>query len=356
MMTPVLPFLVLHALVPTSQFVIPFGWSFEQLGLHHYVDDDKRESIDLKTLGTVEPFFLDRSLTITFADSVVASPFIENIYLTMVMFDGTSGFLEWYNGFETSIDLASISFIINQTGYTFASSMMEPNSTIRVPLTLGVPEQGDVDVISGFVLFEPPTSIMLRDSEQMTILERVLWDDIITTRFGTIPTSDHGVRRMVPTREELGLIPASAWVPFPLNQTITPFDPLAGVTTSLEQAKAWATYVMFGAGMFAAGRVEEAFRALEEQYVWMHETSQLLLFSEPNTQITGINERGNADRSTFREAVGRYNYLAARVPGASGLINPNPSPFPVLTLSLIGGALMGLFGVFAYIKSRYQNV
>jgi hypothetical protein len=88
----------------------------------------------------------------------------------------------------------------------------------------------------------------------------------------------------------------------------------------------------------------------------MNEVSQLLLFSEPNTEISGINERGNFDRSTFREAVGRYNYLAARVPGATGLINPNPTPFPVVTVFTIGGALVGLFAIYALIKSRYQRV
>ena len=352
----IVPFIVTHTLLSISAISIPFGWTVEAIGLTPYVSTNVLDTFDSSTLHTVEGVDDGLTLTVTLEDSVIASPFIENIYLSMIMFDGTSGFVEWYNGYETAIDLASISFIINQTGYTFASFMMEPNTSIRVPLTLGVPEQGNVDLTTGIILFEPPSSIVLRDAEQMTILERVVWDDIVTTRFGSVLTSDHGVRRILPTRDDQGLIPVSAWVPFPLDQTITPFNPLAGVTTSLEQAKAWATYVMFGAGMFAAGRVEEAFRALEEEYQFMDLRSKAILFEQPNTSFQGINERDRLDVSTFREAVGRYNYLAARVPGATGLINPNPSPFPVITLLLIGGSLVGLFGLFAYLKSRYQRI
>jgi hypothetical protein len=109
---------------------------------------------------------------------------------------------------------------------------------------------------------------------------------------------------------------------------------------------------MFGRGMFAAGRVEEAFRTLEEEYGFMNPLSQVLLFEQTNTQITGINERGNQDTSTLREAVGRYNYLAARVQGATGLINPNPEPFPWVTLILVSLAVLGLFGAVTYFKSR----
>jgi hypothetical protein len=88
----------------------------------------------------------------------------------------------------------------------------------------------------------------------------------------------------------------------------------------------------------------------------MDARSQAILFDEPNTSFEGINERDRLDISTFREAVGRYNYLAARVPGANGLINPNPSPFPINTLILISLGLVGLFALFAIIKSRYQRV
>jgi hypothetical protein len=80
------------------------------------------------------------------------------------------------------------------------------------------------------------------------------------------------------------------------------------------------------------------------------------LFEEPNTTFQGINESNRLDTSTFREAVGRYNYLAARVPGATGLINPNLSPFLINTLILVSLGLVGIFAIFAFIKSRYKSV
>jgi hypothetical protein len=108
--------------------------------------------------------------------------------------------------------------------------------------------------------------------------------------------------------------------------------------------------------MFAAGRVEEAFLALETEYQLMDYRSQNILFEEPNTTFQGINERNRMDTSTFREAVGRYIYLAARVPGATGLINPNPSPFTINILILISLGLVSIFTILAFIKSRYKSV
>jgi hypothetical protein len=84
--------------------------------------------------------------------------------------------------------------------------------------------------------------------------------------------------------------------------------------------------------------------------------SQNILFEEPNTTFQGINESNQQDSSTFREAIGRYNYLAARVPGSTGLINPNPSHFTINTFILISLGLVGLFAIFTIIKSRYKSV
>jgi len=112
---------------------------------------------------------------------------------------------------------------------------------------------------------------------------------------------------------------------------------------------------MYGRGMFAAGRVEEAFRTMEAEYGWMHPTSQALIFSQPNTAITGINENGQQDTSTFREAVGRYNYLAARVPGATGLTMPPQTVFPWLDVLILSGVIVGIFGVLILIKASKRK-
>jgi hypothetical protein len=128
------------------------------------------------------------------------------------------------------------------------------------------------------------------------------------------------------------------------------------MVTPLEQAKAWATYVMFGAGMFAAGRVEEAFRALETEYQLMDYRSQNILFEEPNTTFQGINESNRLDNSTFREAVGRYNYLAVRVPGAEGLNTASNYVFSWLAILYLLLAVSGFTFLINLIKSRKNEI
>jgi hypothetical protein len=123
------------------------------------------------------------------------------------------------------------------------------------------------------------------------------------------------------------------------------------MVTPLEQAKAWATYVMFGAGMFAAGRVEEAFRELETEYNAMSASSKGLIFSEPSTTINGINEYNREDRSSFREAVGRYNFLAARVSGALRLTIATSIDFASLLIVVLLSVL-GFAGLTSFLRKQ----
>jgi hypothetical protein len=144
---------------------------------------------------------------------------------------------------------------------------------------------------------------------------------------------------------------SNEWIAYDADTTFIPFALAEPMVTPLEQAKAWATYVMFGAGMFAAGRVEEAFRELETEYQLMDYRSQNILFEEPNTTFQGINERNRLDTSTFREAVGRYNYLAARVPGAVGLtIAPYIDFASLLIVVLL--SVLGIAGLTSFLRKQ----
>ena len=71
--------------------------------------------------------------------------------------------------------------------------------------------------------------------------------------------------------------------------------------------------------------------------------------------VRGVNENGQADQSTFREAIGRYNYLAARVPGAEGLNGPPAEPFTWITVVYGLIAVVAFAGLFLFIKQRRQR-
>jgi hypothetical protein len=214
-----------------------------------------------------------------------------------------------------------------------------------------------IDVIGddGLVTLFPVRHIFLKEASSLLSTDHIEISEIMQVLNQDADISTHAFQRIPSITDPEASYTSSSWVAVP-NEVDVPSHALFQPTvTPLIQAKAWAHYVMFGAGMNAAGRVEEAFRALEKEYQFMDARSQSILFEQPNTSFQGINERNREDTSTFREAVGRYNYLAARVPGATGIINPNPSPFPINTLILISLGLVGLFALFAMIKSRYQR-
>jgi hypothetical protein len=294
-------------------------------------------------------------LNISLKDTIVAEPFSTLPFIASFQV-GNPGFVELYNPTLNDLPLVGYALILDDTSYRFTETLSLPSQTsIKIPMQIGTPQIGSIDESHPIIVTELPTALHLWEAERFIYIDSIAITTTMNTRFAAVTLSDHIFYRESFIISPESTYTASSWYALDASipwQSFAPLPPL----TPLLQAKAWATDVMFGAGMFAAGRVEEAFRALEREYGFMNLASQLLLFEEPNTQITGINERGNLDRSTFREAVGRYNYLAARVPGANGLINPNPSPFPLNTLILISLGLVGLFGIFAFIKSRYQRV
>lgn len=328
------------------------------------------QTLEVETwLATIDPFVIGQhtqaftfddvtvhyELEISLKDTWIETPLASHPFIASFQI-GNPGFVELYNPTMDDLPLNAYALILDDTSYLFDSAWILPaHASVQIPMQVGIPEVGFIDETKPIIVSKLPTIMHLWEAERFLYIDSIALTEMMMTRFGTVLLPDH-----IFYRESFIISPettytASSWYALDASITWQSFTPLP-LLTPLLQAKAWAKDVMFGAGMFAAGRVEEAFRALEREYRFMNVVSQLLLFEEPNTQITGINERGNLDRSTFREAVGRYNYLAARVPGATGLINPNPSPFPVITLLIIGGSLVGLFAVFAYVKSRYQKL
>lgn len=124
-----------------------------------------------------------------------------------------------------------------------------------------------------------------------------------------------------------------------------------------QQAKAYGEYVMYGAGMFAAGRVEEAYNQLKKEYENMNVNSKAFFVQNPNYEIEGIDEQGKLDKSTFREASGRIGVLASRL-GQPSFLPKMASSFStdtsalknIISMLLIGLVFTGFFGAIKYKK------
>jgi hypothetical protein len=192
---------------------------------------------------------------------------------------------------------------------------------------------------------------LLKRVDSFALFDTIPLTTSIETRYGSKALATHVFQRHPRTLTPAYTYDPNEWIAYDTDETLLPFALAQPTVTPLEQAKAWATYVMYGAGMLAAGRVEEAFRALETEYNAMNEVSKALIFSQSNTRISGINENNQEDRSTFREAVGRYNYLAARVDGATGLTMPSPTTFPWTNVLVIVGGVVLVIGFLYGMKT-----
>jgi hypothetical protein len=341
------------------QETIDEGLFDDHPGLRSFIN-----TINTSVLGEVSYTYthenIDKTLIFKVSNtSTLVNPLVGyDAYISSFSFNDTQSFVELFNPTLGTLSLDDYRFNINDTNYFFLEGLsLLPLSAIRVPVIEGVAVPGTISSVDPIIIVTPVTRLwLLKRVDTFALFDTIPLTPTIETRYGSKALASHVFQRHPRTLTPAYTYDPNEWIAYDTNETLLPFALAQPTVTPLEQAKAWATYVMFGAGMNAAGRVEEAFRELEAEYESMDDRSQAILFEEPNTSFQGINERNRLDTSTFREAVGRYNYLAARVPGATGLINPNPSPFPVNTLIFISLGLVGLFAIFAFIKSRYQRV
>jgi hypothetical protein len=265
------------------------------------------------------------------------------------------GWIEIYNPTLETISMADYKIIVNQNNYVFDEGLtLLPFSSLVVPLAFGFSQIGaTIGPNHPIQFWEAIERIWLvHNLPSPYLLEAIDLTNSVETSYGSIAIEEAWFQRdhRVVT-PDFDYVPMH-WKAISMTEPFNPFTVASPIITPLQQAKAWATYVMYGAGMFAAGRVEEAFRALEAEYGWMSAAAKTLIFNAPNTIITGINENSEQDRSTFREAVGRYNYLAARVPGAVGLTMPPETTFPWLTIGYASLALMVFVSFFIFIKLK----
>ena len=343
---------------PLGMPMQPYDFPFQSDAL-----DQALEQIDPLIIGATTFSIDEDGVTYTFTihytnEGVRIDPYVgQKPFISSFGVNDTHHFVSLFNPTLEPLDLDNYGFVVNDTYYGFASGLTVPSmQEKRIALIEGMAEIGSMGEEDPLVTTFPIRHIYLREASTFLFIDHIDIEETMQVINEVVSVDTHAFKRTPYLTFPEESYTFSSWYAIP-NEEEVPFHvfPQPNVTP-LMQAKAWSQYVMFGAGMNAAGRVEEAFRALEAEYNLMDYRSQGLLFEVPNTSFQGMNERGRLDTSTFREAVGRYNYLAARVPGATGLINPNPSPFPINTLILISLGLVGLFGIFAFIKSRYQRM
>jgi hypothetical protein len=364
-----LPFVLLSTLQTPVQtefnLIYPLGteiplrdFPFQDQGIIQAIDQ-----IDPLMLGStsfsVDHETMEYTFTVTMTnDGVILDPLIgEKPFISSFGVNDTHHFISLFNPTLSSLSLDNYGLIVNDTFYGFDPGLSIPSmGEKRIVLNEGVAEIGTMGDDDPLVTFFPIRHIYLREASTFLLIDRIEITEVMQAFNQSTNMTTHTFQRIPFVTGPEETYTSTSWIAVANEENVPMHTLFQPTLTPLLQAKAWAHYVMFGAGMFAAGRVEEAFRALEEEYQFMDARSQAILFQLPNTSFQGINERGRLDTSTFREAVGRYNYLAARVPGATGLLNPNPSPFPVNTIILMSIGLVGLFALFAFVKSRYQRI
>ena len=319
--------------------------------------------IDTTQLGTTTYAYMKEDVettievTISNEHTLVSTLVGNDLFISGFSFLENQAWLELFNPTLSTLPLKDYALTFNDTIYEFSpSATFAPLTALRIPLEQGLAEEGFISENDPLVYWEMGDRIhLVKKIDSWALIEPVLLTDIMPTAFRDLPLFTSQFMRHPKTIGPEFTINPNSWLGFTVTEPLAAFQLAEPSVTSLVQAKAWAIDVMYGRGMFAAGRVEEAFRTIEAEYEWMHPTSQALIFSQPNTSITGLNENGRQDMSTFREAVGRYNYLAARVPGATGLTMPPQTNFPWLDVLSLSGVIVGIFGVLILIKASKRK-
>jgi|GEM_PF-1261743 len=167
----------------------------------------------------------------------------------------------------------------------------------------------------------------------------------------------HLVRDPKVTDPTTSTIPLEWW----LGSTSDTFGSHALQTPTVtieQQAVSYAAYIMYGIGMNAASNYFNAFYELQEEYGFMDQDAKAYFLGNRRHEISGINESGNLVTNTFNDAIGRYNYLAAKT-GNPGLTNSS-SWFDELRIDDFGKAAIVVAivlvagAIYVYTKKRWS--
>jgi endonuclease I len=255
-----------------------------------------------------------------YADDLIISEYIE----------GTSNnkYIEIYNGTEATIDLTlyRLGLYVNGSSTPAYSSMtgnlasgeaiVYKNSSAALTLPVGV-----TAINNGAINFNGNDALALNKTASNTnidIFGEIGFDP------GTAWTAAGGYSTLDKTLRRKSSITSGRT----LNGTFNPSlewdlfneDTVSGLGShamtlnefysDLDQATAFATYVMFGIGMNANGSCGEVYETLMNEYDLMNANAITLFNSNTTQTITGSNELNQTVTLTFEEARLRLQYLS----------------------------------------------
>jgi hypothetical protein len=303
---------------------------------------------------TIEDVTYTRTFNVTNQFAVVSPLVGTDVFISKWTLHPEHALIELFNPTISLKSLDDYSLSVDDQPFAFTLGLtVSPLSRLLIQLQ---EEEAPLSPPFHSSILIPNLSTMstLSLKKQTAILDHLPLDTELETLYGAAsPFSVIMLRDEKVTSPEPVYQPSSwRYTDAILLSSLTPHQLAQPRMTPRQQAVAWAEYVMYGAGMFAAGRVQEAFEALEQEFYFMHPSSQQDFLNNPNTPINGINEQGNPSSSTFKEALGRYNYIAARVPGAVGLSSNQTVTFNIQEYIIPVASIVLLGGLFIFLKTR----
>lgn len=350
------------------QSVFSLGDTFNQDGLVvEYDDGESVNSIDDYLISGYNPFNLGEQLItiaheglqtnytikVTNEDAIFFPLVGEDLFISeYVRLDDTDFAIELFNGTNNAIDIETYSISINE------------NKTIEL-------EDVSLSINETYVIASDSSSQEILDKADQ-VVENLYWSlgdtmklyhdetfvDVISVNDDSTSTCINGacsLNDVVLTRKNkhvqvTSVFDKNEWYAY--GNDLSHLGQYQFATANLtyeQQAKAFGEYVMYGAGMFAAGRVEEAYQQLKEEYGFMDINAKAFFIQSPNYEIEGNNEEGKFDKSTFKEAFGRIGVLASRngeqslLPHSSSFSSNNNTIKNAILIALIAMAFIGIY-------------
>lgn len=269
--------------------------------------------------------------------------------------------IELFNPTSSPIDLDPYTLTINYESkeasiISLSSLEIDNKETFMVS---HLSSSGDLNDLSSMLVeidLNAATNITLTKEE--TIVDKIelvsttpWFNDVSSSLFGNV------VRRHYKTYRPSSSFFTNEWIFVGNDTSGYGLHQLSDVITSVEeQAKAFARYVMFGAGMFAAGRVEEAFFALKSEYEMMTFDAKEFFINNKKVKVEGLNESGKLISATFSEAHARISVLASRSGNPSFIPRDNSLSinFGETDSLLILGVVI-LFATAGFIFIRFKS-
>ena len=323
------------------------------------IDDYSLFGFDTNNLGTQSIQVISHSYSTSF-DVYVTNERVRNtmsstsdLIISEIVNLGDSNYgVELFNNTQTTINLLDYKLVLKKdSDENFELTL--PNTLIENNHTFTISNESGTNAYLVDSDFKTP-SLNFLDTKSISLVKMA--DSITIDQYNFTDSVDVN-RRHYKTYQPNSTFDVTEWIDTQLDVSDFGTHEISLETSTVEnQAKAFGRYVMFGAGMNAGGRVQEAFTQLKNEFDFMTKASQDYFVDNKDTTIQGYNESGKFVTSTFREAHGRISYIASRsgntsfIPGSTSFFFSFDSIAPY---TLIGIVVLALGGYLIFrIKSK----